>query len=124
MSQRKRAWRTFSRNRSALVGLVLVILLVLIAIFAPLIAPHNPLSQSTMDPFAGAVQQTWLGRDPYGRDVFSRIIYGTRVALQVGILSVLLGGICRNLDRRHRRLFRRQDQGAADATGRCFALLS
>ncbi|MCC6704052.1 MAG: ABC transporter permease [Thermomicrobiales bacterium] len=93
VSQRKRAWRTFSRNRSALVGLVLVILLVLIAIFAPLIAPYNPLSQSTINRLQGPSSEHWLGRDPYGRDVFSRIIYGTRVALQVGILSVLLGGI-------------------------------
>lgn len=93
VSQRKRAWRTFSRNRSALVGLVLVILLVLIAIFAPLIAPYNPLSQSTINRLQGPSSEHWLGRDPYGRDVFSRIIYGKRVALQVGILSVLLGGI-------------------------------
>ncbi len=93
VSQRKRAWRTFSRNRSALVGLVLVILLFLVAIFAPVIAPYDPLTQSTINRLEGPSAEHWLGRDPYGRDVLSRIIYGTRVALQVGVLSVLLGAI-------------------------------
>ena len=93
VSQRKRAWRTFSRNRSALVGLVLVVLLFLVAIFAPVIAPYDPLAQSTINRLEGPSSEHWLGRDPYGRDVLSRIIYGTRVALQVGVLSVLLGAI-------------------------------
>jgi len=93
VSQRKRAWRTFSRNRSALVGLVLVVLLVFIALFAPWIAPHDPLEQSTINRLEEPSREYLLGRDAYGRDVFSRILYGTRVALQVGILSVLLGGI-------------------------------
>jgi peptide/nickel transport system permease protein len=93
VSQRKRAWRTFSRNRSALVGLVLVILIFLVAIFAPFIAPFDPLTQSTVNRLQPPSSEHWLGRDPYGRDVLSRIIYGTRVALQVGILSVVLGGI-------------------------------
>jgi len=93
MSQRRRAWRTFSRNRSAVVGLVLVVLIVLIAIFAPLIAPHDPIEQSTINRLKDPSGEYLLGRDDYGRDIFSRIIYGTRVALTVGVLSVLLGGI-------------------------------
>lgn len=93
VSQRRRAWRTFARNRSALVGLVLVALIVLVAVFAPLLAPHNPLAQSTINRLQGPSSDHLLGRDGYGRDVFSRILYGTRIALQVGVLSVLLGGI-------------------------------
>jgi peptide/nickel transport system permease protein len=93
VSQRRRAWRSFSRNRSALVGLVLIVLLVLIAIFAPWIAPHNPIEQSTINRLAPASPDYPLGRDDFGRDVLSRIIYGTRVALTVGVLSVLLGGL-------------------------------
>jgi peptide/nickel transport system permease protein len=93
VSQRRRAWRTFSRNRSALVGLVLVILIVLVALLAPLLAPHDPLSQSTIHRLEKPSSGHLLGRDGYGRDVFSRILYGTRIALQVGVLSVLLGGI-------------------------------
>jgi peptide/nickel transport system permease protein len=93
ISQRQRAWRTFSRNRSAVVGLVLIILIVLIALLAPLIAPHDPIAQSTINRLKGPSADHWLGQDAYGRDVFSRILYGTRVALQVGVLSVLLGGV-------------------------------
>jgi peptide/nickel transport system permease protein len=93
VSQRQRAWRTFSRNRSALVGLILVIAIILIAIFAPLLAPHNPLTQSITNRLEGPSPGYPLGRDAYGRDVLSRIFYGTRIALQVGIFSVLLGGV-------------------------------
>jgi peptide/nickel transport system permease protein len=93
VSQRRRAWRTFSRNRSALVGLVMVILIVLVALLAPLLAPHDPLTQSTIHRLEKPSGSYLLGRDGYGRDVFSRILYGTRIALQVGVLSVLLGGI-------------------------------
>lgn len=93
VSQRKRAWRTFARNRSALVGLVLVVIIVLVGLFAPLLAPHDPLTQSTINRLKEPSGDYLLGQDAYGRDVFSRILYGTRVALQVGVLSVLLGGI-------------------------------
>lgn len=93
VSQRARAWRTFRRNKTALVGLGLIVFVVLVAISAPLIAPHDPIEQSTInrlqDPSGGYL----LGRDDYGRDVFSRIIYGTRIALLVGVTSVLLGGV-------------------------------
>lgn len=92
VSQRQRAWRTFSRNKSALVGLVLIILIVLVAVFAPLIAPHDPIAQSTINRLKDPSGSYLLGRDDYGRDVLSRILYGTRVALLVGVLSVLLGG--------------------------------
>ncbi len=92
VSQRQRAWRTFSRNRSAVVGLALIVLIVLVAILAPLIAPHDPTLQSTINRLKQPSSEFLLGRDDYGRDVLSRILYGTRVALLVGVLSVLLGG--------------------------------
>jgi peptide/nickel transport system permease protein len=92
VSQRQRAWRSFKRNRSAVVGLVMIVLLVLIAIFAPWIAPHDPIEQSTINRLAPPSREYPLGRDDYGRDVLSRIIYGTRIALKIGVLSVLLGG--------------------------------
>ena len=93
ISQRRRAWMTFTRNRTAVIGLVLVVLLTLVAVFAPLIAPHDPIPQSTINRLADPSADYPLGRDDYGRDVLSRLIYGTRVALLVGVLSVLLGGI-------------------------------
>lgn len=93
VSQRQRAWRTFARNQSAIAGLILVVLIILVAVFAPVLAPHNPLTQSVTNRLEGPSPGYPLGRDAYGRDVLSRIIYGTRIALQVGIFSVLLGGV-------------------------------
>jgi len=93
VSQRERLWRTFKQNRAALVGLVMVVIIVLAALLAPLLAPHDPLAQSTINRLAPPSSEHLLGRDDYGRDILSRIIYGSRVALQVGILSVLLGGL-------------------------------
>ncbi|MEA2515269.1 MAG: peptide/nickel transport system permease protein [Thermomicrobiales bacterium] len=92
VSGRRRALRTFARNRTAVVGVVLIALLILIALAAPLVAPHDPLDQSVRNRLAPPSADHLLGRDDKGRDVFSRVIYGTRIALQVGILSVLLGG--------------------------------
>lgn len=90
-SQRRRTFDTFVRNRTAVVGLVVVILLFVIAIFAPLIAPHDPLDISVKNRLAPPSWDYPLGRDDKGRDILSRVIYGTRIALQVGILSVVLG---------------------------------
>lgn len=92
VSGRRRSLRTFTRNRTAVVGVVLIAALFAIAIFAPLIAPHDPLDQSVRARLAPPSADYPLGRDDKGRDIFSRVIFGTRVALQVGIFSVLLGG--------------------------------
>ena len=93
VSQRRRAWRAFARNRSALVGLALITLIVLVAILAPLLATHDPLTQSTINRLKTPSAENWLGTDDYGRDIFSRILYGARVALLIGVLSVALGAV-------------------------------
>lgn len=93
VSQRQRAWRTFLRNRAAVVGLVMVIVIVAIAVAAPLLAPHDPLKQAPSERLLAPGADYVLGRDDFGRDILSRIIYGTRISLLVGILSVLLGGM-------------------------------
>jgi peptide/nickel transport system permease protein len=93
VSQRIRAWRTFRRNKTALIGLVLIVLVLLVALLAPLIAPYDPIEQSTINRLQDPSSSHWLGRDDYGRDLFSRIIYGTRIALIVGVFSVLIGGV-------------------------------
>jgi peptide/nickel transport system permease protein len=93
ISQRQRAIRTFVKNRPAVVGLVLIILIALVAIFAPLIAPHDPLDQSVRDRLAPPSWEYPLGRDDKGRDILSRVIFGTRIALLVGVFSVMLGGV-------------------------------
>jgi peptide/nickel transport system permease protein len=93
VSQRRRAWRAFTRNKSAVVGLVLIVLIVLIAIFAPLLAPYDPLAQSTINRLKSPSAEHWLGTDDYGRDILTRILYGTRVALLIGVLSVAMGAV-------------------------------
>jgi peptide/nickel transport system permease protein len=71
---------------------ILVAIIVAIALAAPLIAPHDPYDQSVRDRLAPPSSEYPLGRDDKGRDILSRVIYGTRVALEVGLFSVLLGG--------------------------------
>ena len=92
ISERQRALRTFARNRTAVIGLALILVIVAIAFAAPLVAPDDPLKQSVRDRLATPSLGHLLGRDDKGRDILSRVIYGTRIALQVGIFSVLLGG--------------------------------
>ena len=86
----KEAWKRLKRNRLAIVGLAVVILLILIAIFAPLLAPYD---YSAMDydlPFEFPNSVHWFGTDQFGRDIFSRVIYGTRISIPIGFLCVIL----------------------------------
>jgi dipeptide transport system permease protein len=88
-------WRSFRENRGAVVGLVLVSVIVLVAIFANFLAPHDPLEQYrgfTKLPPVWAEGGDWsfpLGTDPLGRDMLSRIMYGARISLFIG-LSVMI----------------------------------
>jgi len=90
------AWRRLRRNPVAIAGAVLVLGFILIAIFAPLIAPYGPQER----PGAGVVTPTnipgpsaehWFGLDDLGRDEFSRVIFGARQSLLVGVVSLTLG---------------------------------
>lgn len=78
------------RDPGALIGGALIVALCLIALFAPLIAPFDPTQQSIVNAFAPPSWTHWFGTDEYGRDLLSRVIYGTRPALAVGLLSVVL----------------------------------
>jgi peptide/nickel transport system permease protein len=84
------AWRRFRRNRLALVGLVVVGALVAAALFAPWLAPQDPGKQSLFEKRTRPGGKYLLGADEFGRDILSRVIYGTRVALLVGTLSVTI----------------------------------
>lgn len=79
-----RGWLQFQRNRLAVLGLVIVVGLLVVAAFAPWIATHNPyeqnLAQRLLPPGSAG---HWLGTDEFGRDIFSRIVYGARVTLYI-----------------------------------------
>jgi peptide/nickel transport system permease protein len=92
LTAQQRAWRSFKNNRTAVVGLALIAFLMIIAVAAPLIAPHDPLAQSAANRLESPSSDHWFGRDQYGRDIMSRVMYGTRIALIVGIVSVAFGG--------------------------------
>jgi len=86
----KEFWGDFIKNRLAMVGLAIVIGLLLVAIFAPFLAPQDPTLQSLPDKRAKPGGKYILGADEFGRDILSRLIYGTRVALFVGIVSIAI----------------------------------
>jgi ABC-type dipeptide/oligopeptide/nickel transport system permease subunit len=85
VSERTRIWRRFVRYRPGLVGLAVIGLLFIFAIFAPLIAPHAPEAIDTSLRGAGPSAAYPLGNDDIGRDILSRLIYGSRIALIVGL---------------------------------------
>lgn len=88
-------WNSFSENRGAVIGFSVVMAIVFIAVFAPILAPYNPLEQfkgqTKLPPFwiRGADPKYWLGTDAVGRDMTSRLMYGARISLFIG-LSVML----------------------------------
>jgi len=95
-------WHYFSQNRGAVIGLVVFLIMVLIAIFAPVLAPHPPELQyrdALLKPPAWQEGGSWtyvLGTDPVGRDMLSRLMYGARFSLVIGVVVVslsLFGGI-------------------------------
>jgi peptide/nickel transport system permease protein len=87
--------RRLSGQAVGMTGVLLVLLFILLSILAPLLAPFDPIAQPA-DRLAPPDRTYWLGADEFGRDILSRIIYGSRVSLQVGVISVgialLVGG--------------------------------
>ncbi|WP_201778087.1 ABC transporter permease [Thermanaerothrix daxensis] len=96
LRQRRLSERVFFRllrHRLALVGMILTALVVFTAIFADVIAPYDPLEIRLKDRLQPPSPQHLMGTDHLGRDVFSRVVYGSRISLQVGVVSVALGTI-------------------------------
>lgn len=87
-SPSRRAWRRLKQRKSALVALFVIVALILIALFAPLIAPYDPTKQSWSAVRKAPSLAHWFGTDEVGRDILSRIIYGTRASLSAGVISV------------------------------------
>ncbi len=86
----KDSFKRLKKNKMAMFCAIIVILLVLIAIFAPMIAPYDPDVQDYASILQSPSKAHLLGTDEYGRDILSRIIYGTRVSLSVGLLAQVL----------------------------------
>ncbi|MGO4408291.1 ABC transporter permease [Bosea sp. RAF48] len=83
-------WLAFAHNKLAWVGLVLLVFIVLVALLAPWLAPHDPLEQNIVARLEPPSAEFWLGTDSYGRDVLSRLIYGARISLFVGFVAILI----------------------------------
>lgn len=86
-----RSVRIFLQNKAAVLGMAVVLIVILMAVFAPLVAPYGPLSQELSNRLKPPSGEHLLGTDKYGRDILSRLIWGTRVSLQVGIIAVGIG---------------------------------
>lgn len=90
------------RSKTSFIGLMIIILLIVVAVFAPYLAPYHPIDDgSIIDRYQAPSAEHWLGTDQLGRDILSRIIYGARISIQIGVIAVgiafvvgtLLGGI-------------------------------
>ncbi len=92
-THRWKAFRTFRRNRIAVVGALLSLAVVVIGVFATQIAPRDPLAQNLFYRLTGPEREFLFGTDFMGRDVFSRVILGARMSLTVGISAVFVGMI-------------------------------
>ena len=87
-SQLKEVWRRFCRNKQAMIGLAMLLLLIFAAVFANVIAPYDPVEQNLLIRLQGPSAAHWFGTDELGRDIFSRILYGARISLTVGLIAV------------------------------------
>ncbi|WP_275579439.1 nickel transporter permease [Halanaerobacter jeridensis] len=86
----KEAWKRLLKNRIAMLGLAIISILLVVAIFAPVLAPYDPLKTNVIQRLKAPSFSHWLGTDDLGRDILSRIIYGSRISIQVGVISVSL----------------------------------
>lgn len=82
------AFRRFIRHRLGMLGALIIGVLIVVAIFGPSLAPYEPDKMHFMSPFADPSREFLLGTDDFGRDILSRIMYGARVSLKVGFISV------------------------------------
>lgn len=87
------AWKRLKRNRMAVIGMVILAILILCAIFAPLIAPYGYEESDQSTFLQGPSLEHLMGTDNFGRDIFSRVIYGARVSIPIGLICVCISSI-------------------------------
>ncbi|MCY8234061.1 nickel transporter permease [Priestia endophytica] len=85
----REGWRSFKKNKLALVGGTIVLFFILLAIFAPVIAPEGVNEQKLQERLQAPSSEHWFGTDDFGRDVFSRVLHGAKTSLWVGFFSVM-----------------------------------
>ena len=93
ISEWRRLGRVFFSRGTVVVGFSILLLVVLLAVFAPLLAPYDPYQVGVTDALIKPDSSHWLGSDALGRDTMSRLIYGSRTALMVGFLTVGIASI-------------------------------
>ncbi|HEX7922279.1 MAG TPA: ABC transporter permease [Bradyrhizobium sp.] len=87
-SPARRAWRRLIRRKGAVLGLAVIALFILLAVFAPLIVPYDPIATSWSLVRKAPSMQHWFGTDELGRDVLARVVFGARASLLAGVISV------------------------------------
>jgi len=86
----RQTFKAFNANKTSWIGLVIFVLVVVAAILAPLLSPHDPLEQDIFNRLKPPTIEHWLGTDNFGRDTLSRLLYGARISLIIGVLSTVL----------------------------------
>ncbi|HHT69529.1 MAG TPA: ABC transporter permease [Firmicutes bacterium] len=94
---RKSAAKAWRRNPIIRIGTIIFVVVLLVAVLAPYISQHDPLKMNPLNRLKGPSRANWFGTDELGRDVFSRVVFGARTSLQVGLsvvfLTILMGAI-------------------------------
>ena len=85
------AFGRFRQNRGGMAGLVISIIIVLVALTAPLITRYNPTKQTLRDGLLPPSSEHFFGTDQFGRDIYTRVVYGARISLRVGLIAVAIG---------------------------------
>jgi peptide/nickel transport system permease protein len=85
------AWRRFRHHTPAMIGLGIILTFILLAILAPLISPYDPNAQDLASSIQGPSHSHWLGTDQLGRDMATRLMYGARISLLIGVVAVAIG---------------------------------
>lgn len=86
-------WRRLKKNKVAMVSLAVLIAIILVSVLAPIIAPYDYAETDKQNTLAGPSKNHWLGTDRLGRDILSRLIWGGRQSLQMGIIAVLIAAV-------------------------------
>lgn len=86
-------WHQFKKNKFAVIGLVIVVIVLLVAIFAPFLAPYSYDTQDLLNAYAKPSREHLLGTDKFGRDTFSRLIWGSQNSMMMGLGCVALGTV-------------------------------